>query len=102
MTWMHLSIDLKFMLIAKDGKRSKGSIFLSALLKVRAFDVYSRLPVKDARDYETLKDELLKMFSLTEEGFKQKFKTVKPETGEAPETCDRIIIYCDGCVCSIH
>ena len=30
--------------------------------------------MKDAKDYEILKDVLLKRFNLTEEGFKQKFK----------------------------
>jgi len=34
--------------------------------------------------YDSLKDALLKRFNLTEEGFKQKFRSVRPETGEAP------------------
>jgi len=56
---------------------------LSALLKGKALAVYSRLPVKDAQDYEILKDALLKRFNMTE-GFRQKFRSVRPETGEAP------------------
>ena len=60
-----------------------GQCNLSALLKGKALEVYSRLPVKDAQDYEVLKDALLKRFNLTE-GFKQKFKTAKPEVNEAP------------------
>jgi len=40
--------------------------------------------VKDAQDYETLKDALLKRFNLTEEGFKQRFKSARAETGGAP------------------
>ena len=60
-------------------RRDQCAVYLSALLKV-----YSRLPVKDAQDYEVLKDALLKRFNLTEEGFKQKFKTAKPEMNEAP------------------
>jgi len=60
-------------------RRDQCAVYLSALLKV-----YSRLPVKDAQDYEVLKDALLKRFNLTEEGFKQKFKTAKPEVNEAP------------------
>ena len=49
---------------------SKGqwALYLSALLKGKALEVYSRLPVKDAHDYEILKDALLKRFNLTEEG----------------------------------
>ena len=60
------------------------AVYLSALLKGKALEVYSRLPVKDAQDYEVLKDALLKRFNLTEESFKQKFKTAKPELNEAP------------------
>jgi len=33
--------------------------------------------VKDAQDYEILKDALLKRFSLTEEGFKQKLNLLE-------------------------
>ena len=47
-------------------------MYLSALLKGKALEVYSRLPVKDAQDYEILKDALQKRLNLAEEGFKQK------------------------------
>ena len=40
--------------------------------------------MKDAQDYEILKDALLKRFNLTEELFKQKFKSARAEVGEAP------------------
>jgi len=46
---------------------------LSARLKGKALDVYSRLAVKEAQDYGSLKDALLKRFNLTGEGFMQKF-----------------------------
>jgi len=36
------------------------------------------------QDHEILKDALLKRFNLTEEGFKQKFKSATAEVGEAP------------------
>jgi len=57
-----------------------------AVLKRKALEVYSRLPVKEAHDYdyETLKNLLFKRFSLIEEGFKEKFRTAKPEVGEVP------------------
>ena len=60
------------------------AVYLSALLRGKALDVYSRLPVKEAHDYETLKDALLKRFNLTEECFKQRLKSARAETGEAP------------------
>jgi len=65
-------------------KEDKWAVYLSALLKGKALDVYSRLPVKYVQDYDILKDALLKRFNLTEEGFKQKFSSVRPESGEAP------------------
>jgi len=65
-------------------KKDKWTVYLSALLKGKALDVYSRLPDEDAQDYDILKDALLKRFNLTEEGFKQKFRSVRLESGEAP------------------
>src|ERR1700733_1268182 len=64
--------------------RREWAIFLSALLKGRALDVYSRLPPDKATDYDYLKDALLKRFQLTEDGFRLKFRSVKAELGETP------------------
>jgi len=41
-------------------KREHWAMYLSALLKGRAFDVYSRMPPEQASDYDRLKDALLK------------------------------------------
>ena len=53
--------------------RSIWAAYLSALLKGRALEVYDRLSVADANDYEKLKDALLKNFDMTERGFRKKF-----------------------------
>ena len=58
---------------------------LSALLQGKALDVYSRLSVDDALDYEALKEGLLKRFQLTEEGFRSKLRNSKPEVGESAQ-----------------
>ena len=55
---------------------------LSALLKGRALDVYALLPSEYALDYDFLKDALLKRYDLTEDGFKRKFRSCKPDIGE--------------------
>jgi hypothetical protein len=55
---------------------------LSALLKGKALEVYSRLTPDLALDYETLKQALLRRFEKTEEGFKKRFRTARPEQGE--------------------
>ena len=63
--------------------RDMWSLHLSTLLKGKALDVYSRLSKESAFDYDTLKASLLKRFEMTEEGFRQRFHTCKPERGES-------------------
>lgn len=60
-------------------EESTWAINLSALLKGKALDVYSRLPAGEALNYRCLKQALLKRFQLTEEGFPSKFRNSKPE-----------------------
>lgn len=49
------------------------AVNLSALLRGRAFDVYSLLPQERTLDYATLKTALLERFEKTEDGFRQQF-----------------------------
>jgi len=65
-------------------KRDDWATYLSALLKGRALDVYARLPVDQANDYDHLKEALLKRYRLSAEGFKMRFRSSKPDTGETP------------------
>ena len=60
------------------------SINLSALLTGKALEVYSRMPTKDAFDYNKLKQALLLRFQFTEEGFRRRFRESKSEDGETP------------------
>jgi len=46
------------------------AVYLAALLKGKALDVYARLPPEHAQDYDELKQALLKRYALTEEGYK--------------------------------
>ena len=55
---------------------------LSALLKGRALDVYALLPAEKALVYDDVKDALLKRFDKTEDGYKRKFRSCRPEQGE--------------------
>ena len=67
------------------------AINLSALLKGRALEVYSRIAPYDADDYEVLKSALLKRYRLTQEGFRLKFRSARPEDGEtAPQFVVRL------------
>jgi len=63
---------------------NKWAVYLSALLRGTALAVHSRLSLEDAKDYDILKNALLRRFNFTEEGFKRKFHSAKPEVNEAP------------------
>ena len=65
-------------------KREHWAMYLSALLKGRALDVYSRMPPEQAGDYDRLKDALLKRYLLSADGFKKRFLYAKSELGETP------------------
>ena len=60
------------------------AMYLFALLKGRALDVFSMTPAEQANDYDKLKDALLKRYLLSADGFKKRFRSAKPETGETP------------------
>ena len=72
----------RFEKYANKWDRSIWAAYLSALLKGRALEVYDRLSVADANDYEKLKDALLKNFDMTERGFRKKFRNDRPERSE--------------------
>jgi len=57
-------------------------MYLSELLIGRALDVFSMMPAEQANDDDKLKDALLKRYLLSADGFKRRFRTAKPETGE--------------------
>ena len=63
-------------------QRAVFKVELDLLLKGRALDVYDRLSVDDAADYEKLKEALLKNFDMTERGFRKKFRYERPEKSE--------------------
>ena len=56
----------------------------SALLKGKALQVYARMPSEDVSDYDKIILALQKRFQLTEQGYKMKFRTSRPERGETP------------------
>lgn len=58
------------------------AVHLSALLKGKSLEVYSRLAVSQAVDYPGLKQALLKRFDFTEEGFRKLFREGKVEKSE--------------------
>ena len=57
---------------------------LSALLSGKALDVYSRLSQEEALNYDMLKVALLNRYNFTESGYRQRFRSAKPDNGESP------------------
>ncbi|XP_022110022.1 uncharacterized protein LOC110989745 [Acanthaster planci] len=68
--------------ISQEWDKGDWAINLSALLKGKALEVYSRLSLTDVTNYDVLKEALLKRFHLTEHGFRVNFRAAKPEVGE--------------------
>jgi len=78
---------------------STWALCLSALLRGRALDVYSMMAKDDVNDYEKLKSALLKRYQLTADGFRKRFRTSRPESGESPsQFITRIGNYLQRCI----
>ena len=65
-------------------KEDKWATYLSALLTGKALNTYSRLSDADTGSYTRLKSALLKLYNLTEERYRTKFRRVKPEQNNTP------------------
>ena len=65
-------------------KETEWAINLSTLLTGKGLELYSALGDEDANNYTLLKEAILKRYELTEEGFKTKFRSAKPDTSETP------------------
>lgn len=70
---------------AQGWKREYWAINISALLQGKGVSAYNRLSPNDANNYDILKPELLKAYHLTEEGFKDKLRSAKPEQSESAQ-----------------
>lgn len=63
-------------------ERETWGVILSAHLQGIALDVYSRLSADEAENYDAVKSALMDRFEFTEEGFRSKFRTTRPQRGE--------------------
>ena len=80
-------------------EKENRAVRLSALLKGKALEVYSRLPAEEAMNYDKLKLALLRRIQMTEEGYKLKLRTSRPEKSEAPsQFAARLASYLDNWV----
>uniref|UniRef100_A0A6B0VEV3 Putative reverse transcriptase n=1 Tax=Ixodes ricinus TaxID=34613 RepID=A0A6B0VEV3_IXORI len=62
--------------------RDQWATMLALCLKGEALSVISRLTPLESVDYEGVKKALMRRFRLTAEGFREKFRNAKPESGE--------------------
>ena len=75
--------------------RDEWAIYLSALLKGNALEVYSRLAETEAKSYK-LKSALLRKYDLTVDGFRKRFYEARRERDEtAAQFICRLIGYLD-------
>jgi len=82
--------------VLQDWPAGEWALYLSALLKGRALEVYSRLTEEEAYDYRKLKVALLRKYELTAEGFRRKFYEVRREQSEtAAQFTSRLMGYLD-------
>jgi hypothetical protein len=67
---------------AQQWDEGEWATYLSALLKGESLSVYYRMSPDEIDDYQLVKTALLKRYQLTEVGFKEKFRSAKPQHGE--------------------
>ena len=67
---------------ASGWRKDDWSLYLASLLTGKALSVYHSLSLEGAGSYDSLKTPLLRKVECTEEEFREKFRTVRPETGE--------------------
>ena len=64
---------------AQHWDKSDWALSLCALLRGKALDVFALMSKTEALDYNVLKTALLRRYELTDDGFKKKFLSCRPE-----------------------
>lgn len=65
--------------------RADWPFHLSQYLKGKATEAYTRLAKSERKDYDVVKEALLRRYNLTDEGYRKKFRESQPEDGETPQ-----------------
>ena len=72
------------------------AVYLSALLKGHALEVFVRVSKDDQSDYNQLKEALLTNFDLTERSYRKNFRDCRPEKAETfKQFSGRLASYLD-------
>jgi hypothetical protein len=77
----------RFEMMAKSQKwpEDQWALGLTSLLSGNALDTVQRMDPEEIIDYKKVKETLMHRFRLTGEGFRFKFRNVRPERNESPE-----------------
>jgi hypothetical protein len=70
--------------ILRKWKKAEWSVQLSILLSGKALDTYYGLNEEDQKNYDQVKDALMRRFELTEDEFRKQFFSAKADQGESP------------------
>ena len=65
--------------------KAEWSFHLSQYLKGKATETYTRMAAENRKDYDQVKEALLKRYNLTEEGYRKRFRESKAEHDETPQ-----------------
>ena len=71
------------LMLAYKVKKDKWAFKLAAHLVGKAQEAYAALSIEDARSYEKVKEAILQRFDITEESYRQRFRTTKKKTEES-------------------
>ena len=72
--------------VAEESKTAR----LASLLCGKALEAYSRLGVEESRDYNAVKNAILRRYNLTPEAYRLKFRGIKKRTDET--YCETIVV----------
>ena len=77
----------RFEMMAESQKwpKDQWALGLTMLLSGKALETVQRMEGPDMLDYQKVKETLMNRFRLTTEGFRYKFRNIRPEKGESPE-----------------
>lgn len=71
------------LMVAYEVKQDKWVFKLAAHLVGKAQEAYAALSMEDSRDYEKVKEAILRRFDITEESYRQRFRSAKKREEES-------------------
>ena len=70
---------------ANEVRRERWSYQLAPYLTGRAQQAYAALPPEDAKEYDTVKEAILRRYDINDETYRQRFRGLRPKEGESPQ-----------------